>query len=255
MLGLLTPLIFLGQRQRSSFRQGLGVLTYHRLGSPPANSYDPCLYVSPNRFDEQLSALRQAALHPVSLSEATSNGAMRAGEVVVTFDDGFRSTLDYGYEILVRHKIRAAQFLVAGSLGGKNEWDVRKGDVSEPLMDETAVRDWLAAGHQIGSHSLTHPNLRKIPLNEAREEIFSSRKLLEDKFGIAVEHFCYPYGSYTPQIRDLVGEAGYRTACTTRTGANLPGSSMLELKRFIPVSSAELVGKAWHRLRRRFFGR
>jgi peptidoglycan/xylan/chitin deacetylase (PgdA/CDA1 family) len=122
-------------------------------------------------------------------------------------------------------------------------------------MDEAAVRDWLAAGQQIGSHSLSHPNLRKIPLTQAREEIVASRKRLEDMFGLAVEHFCYPYGSYNEAIRDLVGEAGYRTACTVRFGVNRNGVSPFELNRVVPLTGSEILGKALHRLRARVIPR
>ena len=251
MLGWLTPYVFLGARQRALCRRGLTVLAYHRLGSPPTAARDPFLYTSPRCFDEQLTALRHARLSPSSLSEALAARTPGLRAVVVTFDDGFRSTLELGLEVLTRHKIRAIQFLVAGSLGGRNHWDAAKGDVSEPLLNEREVRDWLSAGHQIGSHSQSHPNLRKIPLPQAREEITASRKRLEDTFGVAVDHFCYPYGSFNEAIRDLVREAGYQTACTMKFGVNVPGESPFEFKRISPLTEAELLAKMMHRLRER----
>jgi hypothetical protein len=48
---------------------------------------------------------------------------------------------------------------------------------------------------------------------------------------VAVEHFCYPYGDWNPQVRDLVCEIGYRAACTTDFGVNSAGVSRFELKR------------------------
>ncbi len=47
-------------------------------------------------------------------------------------------------------------------------------------------------GHQIGAHTRTHPVLTEIPAARAREEIAASKKALEDRFGFAVKHFCYP---------------------------------------------------------------
>ena len=255
MLGWFTPRVFLGRRLLAQARRGLTVLTYHRLGPAPAAARDPFLYTTARRFDEQLTALRRAGLAVIPLSEADPGGVVKPGTAVVTFDDGFRNTLELGLEILSRHKVRAIQFLIAGALGGKNDWDIAKGDVAEPLMDAAEVRDWLAAGQQIGSHSLSHPNLRKIPLAQAREEITASRKRLEDTFGRAVEHFCYPYGSYNEAIRDLVSEAGYRTACTVRFGVNRSGVSPFELNRVVPLSGAEFLGKALHRLRDRVIPR
>lgn len=118
-------------------------------------------------------------------------------------------------------------------------------------MGVAEVRDWLAAGYEIGSHGLTHRNLAKLALPEAREEIFSSKKRLEDLFGIPIRHFSYPSGRYTPQIRDLVSEAGYQTACTVEFGVNLPSVNRFELRRIFPLSRGEMLGKVIHRLLRK----
>ena len=73
-------------------------------------------------------------------------------------------------------------------------------------------------GHQIGAHTRTHPVLTEIPAARAREEIAGSKKALEDRFGFAVKHFCYPYGEVSPAVRDMVTEAGFETAVTTAPG-------------------------------------
>ena len=70
-------------------------------------------------------------------------------------------------------------------LGKSNGWDVALGEASEPIMDAAQVRDWLAAGHDIGSHTLTHQFLTRLAPGEAREEISASKKRLEDLEGKA----------------------------------------------------------------------
>jgi len=94
------------------------------------------------------------------------------------------------------------------------------------------VREWISAGHEIGSHSLTHPFLTRLTVEKAREEISASKKKLEDLFGKPIEHFCYPYGDWNETVRDLAQEAGYKTACTTDTGINGAEDSPFTLKRF-----------------------
>ncbi len=241
--------IFLSATQRRWLRDGCGILTFHKIAAPPAKTIDPFEYTTAFQLETKLAALRAAGFQPSQLGE--SNLRSR-GTFVVTFDDGYANVAEAALPVLERQKISAIEFLIAGKLGGHNDWDVAKGDVPQPLMDATQVRTWLAAGHQIGSHSLTHPNLRKIPLSQAREEITASKKRLEDMFGVAVEHFCYPYGSYNEAIRDLVAEAGYKTACTVTHGVPLPSDSPFELKRITPLTTPELLRKAWHRLRRKF---
>lgn len=244
----LTSSIFLSAAQRRMLRARGGIFTFHKIGAPLPQTIDPFEYTAPLQFETKLAALRAAGLQPVPLDAAKLG---TGGIFTVTFDDGYAGVIEAALPVLARQKVPAIEFLIAGKLGGRNEWDIAKGDVAQPLMDAAQVRTWLAAGHQIGSHSLTHPNLRKISLAQAREEISASKKLLEDTFGVAVEHFCYPYGSYTEAIRDLVSEAGYKTASTVQHGVPQPGDSPFELKRITPLTGLELVRKALHRLRRK----
>ena len=151
--------------------------------------------------------------------------------MALTFDDGFANVFEQGLEPLARQGFRAMEFLVADLVGGWNEWEVQEGEARQPLMNETQVKEWLAAGNEIGSHTLTHPFLTRVSLERAREEIVASKKKLEDRFGLPVRHFCYPYGDWSPAVRDLVMAAGYETACTTEFGVNVGATSRWELKR------------------------
>src|SRR2546426_12427935 len=201
MLGSLSARVFLGPAQLRMARRGVPVFAYHKIAASPRLTIDPFLYVSSQNFDKQLADLRRAGFTSAGLSEmpiVQHNGMFKA---VITFDDGCCNAFENSLEPLARHGYRAMQFLVADFLGRKNEWDIVKGDSPEKLMDEQQVRDWLAAGHEIGSHSSTHPNLRHISAAQAREEISGSKKSLEDRFGIAVQHFCYPYGSWNESVR------------------------------------------------------
>jgi peptidoglycan/xylan/chitin deacetylase (PgdA/CDA1 family) len=213
------------------FLTGLPVLTYHHVGPRRRGARLKGLYVSPNLFDRQVEELRAARFQSADLPAAVS-GSNESRHIVLTFDDGFRDVFEHALPILKHHGFRGIIFLVSSLIGGTNEWQQRAGDIPEPLMDEVQVRDWLAAGQHIGSHTLTHPWLTRLAPDAAREEIVSSRRALQDRFGVPVEHFCYPYGDCDKRVRDLVAEAGYHTACTTKTGINLAAQSPLELKRF-----------------------
>ena len=215
---------------RELFATGTPILTYHKLGPRPRRARLKGLYLGADLFARQLAELHAAGFVSGSLDNLANAGSP-GRQVVLTFDDGFRNVLEHGLAPLAQHRFRAIQFLLPDLLGKTNEWDLPSGEVPEPLMDAAAVRDWLAAGHAIGSHTLSHPRLTRLPLSEAREEIVSSKKKLEELFGVAVEHFCYPYGDWNPAVRDLVAEAGYRTACTTAFGVNDPAQAPFELKR------------------------
>lgn len=242
--------IFLSRAQRRLLARGQAVLMYHHIGQCSARPRDPFLWVAPERLDEHVSALWGAGCQPGSL-ESLRYGPPPPGTFVITLDDGYRDALTHALPVLRRHRITAVLYLVANKLGGINDWDVTKGEIPSPLMDVSEVREWLAAGQQIGSHSLTHANLRKLEPAAAAEEITASRKKLEDLFDVPVRHFAYPFGAYDERITDLVQKAGYITACTVEFGVNVAETPRHALKRIVPLSSAEWLRKAMHRIGQR----
>lgn len=251
MLGWLSDKVFMGPAQRRLCERGVPILTYHKIAEPPPQTTDPFLYTRPANFSEQLAALRSLGYRSASLSPGLPSNGNAKKQFVITFDDGCRNVLEHATEPLSRHGFRAIQFLVSRFLGQKNDWDIAKGDVAEALMDEYQIREWLAAGHEIGSHSATHRNLRHLSPADLREEILSGKRFLEDRFGLAIRHFCYPYGSWNEGVREIVREAGYETACTMDFGVNDATAKPFELKRIIPLSGGDLLAKIRHRLARK----
>jgi peptidoglycan/xylan/chitin deacetylase (PgdA/CDA1 family) len=231
------------------FEEDLPILTYHKLGPRPARTRLKGLYVSEKLFRKQLSELKRAGFSAISLNNWNGAQTGNQRQVTLTFDDGFRNVLEYGLRPLAENGFRAIQFLVADRIGGQNDWDITEGETASPLMNEEQVRAWLAAGHEIGSHTSTHVWLTRVPVATAREEILSSRKKLEDQFGIPVKHFCYPYGDWNESVRDLVAAAGYSTACTTEPGVNTPADSPFALKRLTARYPSRNLKALWSRLR------
>jgi peptidoglycan/xylan/chitin deacetylase (PgdA/CDA1 family) len=212
------------------FATGSPMLVYHKLGTRPQKVRIKGLYLGEQLFERQMKELRAGGYSTPGYAKWT---AMTNGDknVTLTFDDGFASAFKHAMKPMAEHGFRAIQFLVADRIGEFNEWEVLQGEVRERLMDEKQVRDWLDAGHEIGAHSLTHPYLTRISLREAREQIFSCKKKLEDRFSVPIRHFCYPYGDWNPGVRDLVREAGYESACTIDFGVNTTATPPFELRR------------------------
>ena len=222
------------------FQTGVPMLIYHKVGPRPSGVRLKGLYVTPSRFGLQMDELGASGFASVMPEEIapTSSPSKR---IVFTFDDGFRNVFEHTLEPLARNRFHAIQYLVPNYIGKLNEWDLRDGEVPEPLMDAFQVRDWLAAGHSIGSHTLSHPRLSRLTLRDAREEIYASKAKLEDLFNVPIEHFCFPYGDFNSAVRDLVVEAGYKTACTSDFGVNPPTADLFTLARiFVRYPSRSL---------------
>jgi peptidoglycan/xylan/chitin deacetylase (PgdA/CDA1 family) len=215
------------------FAAGMPWLMYHKLGPRPRGVRLKGLYVSRSLFERQLSELRAAGFTTPAYGPPPSREGNPDRRIALTFDDGFANVFEHGLEPLARHGFHAIEFLTVGMIGGYNDWEIQEGEARQPLMDDTQIREWLAAGHEIGSHAVTHPFLTRISLDKAREEISASKKELEDRFGRSVRHFCYPYGDWNPAVRDLVMAAGYETACTVEFGVNTKATPPFELKRVL----------------------
>lgn len=255
MLGLFTKHVFLGSAQRRLYQRGPAILMYHRVGTPPDDAPDPFLYDTAEELDRHLTLAKRAGLRLVSLGEAMAEGKPQPNTIAVTFDDGCLSTLTEALPVLVKHGARAMQFIVSDRIGGRNEWDLSKDDVPTPLMDAGQIREWLAAGQEIGSHTMTHRNLKKVSAAAAREEIRGSKLQLEDLFGIPIRHFAFPYGGWNvPHVREAVREAGYESACITEFGVSASAEERWNLRRITPLTEAQLLMKVGHRLWRKARG-
>jgi len=98
------------------------------------------------------------------------------------------------------------------------------------MMSWDQVRELHGDGHEIGSHSLTHPLLPDLSDERVHEEVVTSRRELSRIIGADVPSFCYPNGSYDARTLKAVERAGYECAVTTRWGLNR-GHSPFELSR------------------------
>ena len=83
----------------------------------------------------------------------------------------------------------------------------------------------------IGAHSVTHPLLADIELNEAAYEIEQSRRACAALSDMPIDGFAYPYGSFDGNTCELVKQAGFRYACSTVQMAVSSSSPLLSLPR------------------------
>lgn len=214
-----------------TMHSGVPVLTYHKVARRPMAAKTRSIYLGRTDFYFQILDLLNAGFSSTNFDTPLPQTGNPERNVIITFDDGYANVLKNAAPILKQSGFTAIQFLVADRLGQNNRWDIELGEVPEPLMDAEQIKEWLALGHEIGAHTLTHPHLTRLSDKDAREEITASKKKLEDLFGRPVRHFCYPYGECDARIIDLVKEAGYSTACTTRWGSNTSATDRFALHR------------------------
>jgi len=178
------------------------VLMYHSVA---AHSEDPYLVtVDPERFERQLRWLRRRGLRGVSMREllAAAAAGRTRGLVGLTFDDGYADFAENALPALLRHGCTATVFVIAGRMGGSNEWD--PAGPRKPLMTAEQVRAAAAAGMEIGSHGVRHRRLSALAEPELRDEVRGSRELLAEVTRTEIGGFCYPYGDLSgPVLREV----------------------------------------------------
>ena len=107
--------------------------------------------------------------------------------------------------------------------------------IPSPMLTWAQVREMHAMGMTIGAHTLTHANLPSAGAEAARIEIAASRERLEREIGGRVTMFAYPNGGavryFTPEIQQLVREAGYEAATTSTNGFAGRSSDLFALER------------------------
>lgn len=189
------------------------------------------------RFARQMDFLvRYAKAVPASQMTPAKAGEHLA---VVTFDDGFESVMMNAIPELERRNIPAALFVVADRVGQGPTWGKEQVQAApdEKLMSSEQLRS-LPASVEIGSHSLTHPNLRKIDKEQARSEIFESRRNLRRLLGTKVTIFSFPYGSFNTSLVEYCREAGYERVFTTLPYLAFTGSDHFVTGR-VPVEPTD----------------
>ena len=109
----------------------------------------------------------------------------RPGEIALTFDDGPNPAgTPQLLDILARHSVQATFFLL--------------GQFAE--REPSLTRSIAAAGHLIGNHSWSHPNLSLIAAHRVLEELTRTRDTLEQIIARPIRYFRPPFGARRPYV-------------------------------------------------------
>ncbi|MEA2761336.1 MAG: hypothetical protein QOD47_620 [Gemmatimonadaceae bacterium] len=174
----------------------------------------------------------------ITLSELLrrlESGADLAGTLAITFDDGYRGNATIAAPILERHGQRACFFVTTQFIGTDHVpwWDAGK-KIQVQWMTWDQVRSLRRNGHDIGSHTQTHPDLGVIPKDEARREIAGGSTRLDSELAERSGLFAYPFGgrkNMSEENQAVVKDLGLRCCLSAYGGTVKPGDDPLRLKR------------------------
>jgi peptidoglycan/xylan/chitin deacetylase (PgdA/CDA1 family) len=138
-----------------------------------------------------------------------TNGAERCKAVVLTFDDAFEDFYAGVYPLLSNYRMRATIFPIVRYLGRQSSWDIYP---ARTHMSTAQIREIADAGHEIGSHTMSHPNLVFLPDSEVEKELRQSKQSLEDALSRTITTLSFPYGCWNRRVWEIAKSCGYAHA-------------------------------------------
>jgi peptidoglycan/xylan/chitin deacetylase (PgdA/CDA1 family) len=198
----------------------VSVLGYHDF-SPTMPETE--MRIRTAKFRWQMQALRDRGITVIPLADfiawKKNDGSKTLPEksALITIDDGWLSVYTDAFPILREFNYPFTIYLYKNYVdrGGKS-------------LSSAMIREMIAAGATIGSHSVSHPYPKVVKKNQRQgpevyraflqKELGDSKKFLESKFGQAISTYVYPGGYVTPEMFPVARENGYTHMFTVLPG-------------------------------------
>jgi peptidoglycan/xylan/chitin deacetylase (PgdA/CDA1 family) len=189
------------------------ILMFHTLEDRRAPISFP-----PGVFRRGLDGLQAHGYRTLSLPEVVDG--LRRGDfpeqaVAITFDDGYRTVYEEAFPALQERGLSATIFLTAARGDTGRLADRPAPMLGREMLSRREMQEMHRAGIHFGAHTVTHPDLTRLPAEQVEGEMRDSKASIEDALGAAVTCFAYPFGCHDPRSRALAREH-FDCACTTR---------------------------------------
>ena len=218
------------------------ILMYHSISDNLFAKSHPYYQIntSPKVFARQMRWLHQNDYRTMNLTEMWA--AMEAGQdlsktVVITFDDGYQDFYTDALAVMKECGFTATIFLATDRI---QDTSVRVQGADYLTWRE--VRELHAEGIRFGSHTVSHPDLRSLRPDQIDYELSHSRGTIEQKLGVRVESFSYPFAfpeedrEFTRSFIDALENHGFDNGVSTILGRARLGNNRFCLPR-LPVNT------------------
>lgn len=193
------------------------VLVYHRIVEDDLRRKSHWANVSVDQLRKHLKLLDLWGFTPITFNDylLSSSGELQLPKrpVIITFESGYRDTYKFAFPLLKEFGMNAVVFAIGDRTIRADDWNKRLGLSPEQLVLDDELTTMHEAGFEIGSQSLTHPDLTSLPDQEAWNEVTISKEVLEFLLGSPITSFSYPFGLVDERIKDIVKNARYRFGC------------------------------------------
>lgn len=205
--------------------RSIPILMYHKVPDQEISSPHK-IFVTKDKFKKQLLFFKWRGLKAITFKDylAFRNGELHPSSFpkkpfILTFDDGYLCNYKNVLPVCESYGWKGVLFLVGDFELKHNNWDVNEQHESHnQLMNTQQKKAFVAAGWEIGAHTLTHPDLTKLDEVKLMEEIMVSKHVIETELNFKVLSFAYPFGGYNSREKQKVKEAGFEFGIATDSG-------------------------------------
>lgn len=223
-----------GGLYRRSFSSRFVVTAFHRVNDQIPE--DP-LTCSSVKF-EQFCAFFQKHFRVVPLRDQVrgiSQGVDMGGTLSITFDDGYADNLEVAAPVLKKYGLPATFFVTTGFIGSDVVpfWDTKL-PKPQKWMTWDQVRELSRQGFDVGCHTVSHLDMGKASPVDIRNELQTSKAVLESELGRNINLFAYPFGGrqhISDVAIDLVREASFLCCASCHGGTNDLRADSFRLRR------------------------
>jgi peptidoglycan/xylan/chitin deacetylase (PgdA/CDA1 family) len=188
------------------------VLCYHAC----SDRWPSSLAVAQGALERQLWSLIMRGYRGATFTGALAAPPSRR-TLVVTFDDAYRSVLEFAAPVLRSLGLPGTVFVPTDFPGraGPMTWAGIEEWLGGPFEDELTPLAWdelgalASVGWEIGSHTRSHPRLTQLGDAELAEELAGSKAALEEALGLPCTSIAYPYGDIDQRVVNATAAAGY----------------------------------------------
>jgi peptidoglycan/xylan/chitin deacetylase (PgdA/CDA1 family) len=170
-----------------------------------------------------------------SITKTNISGQLDQGMISINFDDGWLSTYNNALPILNTAGLKSTNYIITGTF-----------EETDDYINESQVLAIQSAGHEVGAHSKTHPDLTKLSSVQLQDEVSGSK---QDLLAIGVNQvptFSYPYGEANSTVITATKNAGYIGARGVEAGFNTKETDpYLLLSQSVEVNTTIDTIKTW----------
>ena len=223
--------LYLSARGVISNCKPITIIRYHSISNTP----DP-FAISPEAFLLQAEFI--SASYPiVRLSQIKDLLSDSSGDnkrmLIFTFDDAYCDFFDTAYPILEKFSIPSTVFVPSGRIGKNNTWDSGMPNyLRRSVMNSRQLIQLQKIGlAEFGSHSVDHPSMEKLSVNEMTRQALESKATLEEILDRSITMFSYPYGHFSEMTTKVLIDSRYDLAVTSTWGTSNTSRKIMNLRR------------------------